>query len=829
MGNDTWNGQFVTDALNIRHASDTPDSQCDVRKQEIFSELLGIALRKNEKRAHLLVSTVLGKHIPQQPCVIAFAASILSRSIYEYDTFGDSENFQCEHLEKLSEALRTSQRLRLLERTPLTGKKVTVFGYAETATSLGALVAEFLEADYIHSTRYPVAGVANYGSFDESHSHASVHHITPIDANILDDPERLIVLVDDEITTGNTLMNTIRLFHSQTQHETYYIATLTDLRTDDAVARFKDFEAELGIKVEVFSLISTQLSVPADSVAVAGPILEELKNKTEVSYSDGRGECVIRHYSSAPRNLSLGATFAELEKINLAGATTSKLLNPFASEKVLVLGVEEDMYFPLSIARNIEHRNLDTLVHFSSATRSPVVSYYDDGYAIKERIRYTLAGSEEVRYAYNIDDSYDRIILSFTNPADFDRHRELVEALTARTKVLEVLQAQNSIGTLGQPLTAPAFSSYRSEDVQWLLKDLSSAELEAPTEDREEAIQNGGAHYAESLPVEFVPSEEYTHLFKESLMTSKAKIAHAIGVVAEQAFELRDKTPVLVSLARAGVPVGVLMKRYLKAMKGYDAPHYAISIVRGKGIDYNALTYIANHHKSSNVIFVDGWTGKGAITKELTEALKHYEEDTGIVFNSELAVLADPGSSVSVYGTREDYLIPSACLNSTVSGLISRTVLHDDFIGKHDYHGAKFYKEFASDDMSNFFLDVITDEFEKLNISKVREEATELLISDTTPTWSGWSKIDELSTRYGIDNINLVKPGVGETTRVLLRRVPWKILVRPSDKDNLQHILMLAKERGVEVVEQADLPYACVGLIHPKFTKNSAGHDGEKM
>ncbi len=42
------------------------------------------------------------------------------------------------------------------------------------------------------------------------------------------------------------------------------------------------------------------------------------------------------------------------------------------------------------------------------------------------------------------------------------------------------------------------------------------------------------------------------------------------------------------------------------------------------------------------------------------------------------------------FGTREDFLIPSACLNSTVSGLVSRTVLNDDLIGPADFHGAKF-------------------------------------------------------------------------------------------------------------------------------------------
>jgi len=59
------------------------------------------------------------------------------------------------------------------------------------------------------------------------------------------------------------------------------------------------------------------------------------------------------------------------------------------------------------------------------------------------------------------------------------------------------------------------------------------------------------------------------------------------------------------------------------------------------------------------------------------------------------------------------------------------------------------------------------------------------------------------------------KPGVGETTRVLLRRQPWKVLVRPDRSADLAHVHHLAKERGVEVLVRPDLAFSCVGLIRP--------------
>ncbi len=382
---------------------------------------------------------------------------------------------------------------------------------------------------------------------------------------------------------------------------------------------------------------------------------------------------------------------------------------------------------------------------------------------------------------------------------------------------------------LPEPLRGPAFSSYAPDEVGWLLQDLSDTELEAPTEEREEAIQSGGAHYAESLPVEYQPSEQYQDLFKAALDLSAARIARAVGTVTETVLAERGPRPVLVSLARAGTPVGVLMRRWARLRNGIDLPHYAVSIVRGRGIDANALRWLAAHHNPADVVFVDGWTGKGAITRELAAAIAEFEASDGTEgFNPEIAVLADPGGCVRTYGTREDFLIPSACLNSTVSGLISRTVLRSDLVGPDDFHGAKFYRELAGSDVSGHFLDTVTDRFGEV-VDAVDAEVKELLTADRAPTWEGWAAVERISEEYGIHDVNLVKPGVGETTRVLLRRVPWKILAKRGAGADLEHIRLLAQQRGVPVEEVDALPYTCVGLIHPKYTRGATGADGKAV
>jgi len=358
----------------------------------------------------------------------------------------------------------------------------------------------------------------------------------------------------------------------------------------------------------------------------------------------------------------------------------------------------------------------------------------------------------------------------------------------------------------GQP---PAgFGSYPPEDVTFLLKDLGDVAIERGTEDREEAIQ-AGHHYAEMLPVEYRPDPSYVALFTSALDRGAERLALAVGVVTELVLRERPD-PVLVSLARAGTPVGILLRRWAAYRHGVDLPHYSISIVRGRGIDRNAVRYVLDRHDPARVQFVDGWTGKGAIARELTAAVRAER----LPVDDRLAVLADPGHCASLYGTRDDFLIPSACLNSTVSGLVSRTVLNDELIGPGDFHGAKYYRELSTEDVSLRFVEAVCAAFPAVR-ARVDADWPVLADSDRVPTWAGWRAVEAVAAEYGIGDINLVKPGVGETTRVLLRRVPWRILVAPGRGDDLEHVLHLAAARGVPVEERDGLTYCCIGLIRP--------------
>ena len=340
-----------------------------------------------------------------------------------------------------------------------------------------------------------------------------------------------------------------------------------------------------------------------------------------------------------------------------------------------------------------------------------------------------------------------------------------------------------------------------------LLKDITGMVKPQPTEERERLIQSG-RHYSEMLPVEYVPTQRYMEVYKEALRNFAQPTAQAVGRVSDKIIQARGKEVVLVSLARAGIPIGILIKHFIRQKYQLEVPHYAISIIKGRGIDDNAMNYLLKLYQPWQLLFVDGWIGKGAILDELRQAVEAYE---GV--SPELAVAADPANVTALCGTHEDILIPSSCLNCTVSGLVSRTVLREDVIGPNDFHGAVYYGELAEADLSYEFLDAIEQWFPE----EVQRKVPQSDRQEPSAAASGYG-IDEvraLAEVFGISELQLIKPGIGETTRVLLRRVPWKVLIDARYRNNpeLGHIVRLAEEKQVPIEFYPLRHYKCCGII----------------
>ncbi|MFZ2169676.1 MAG: cysteine protease StiP domain-containing protein [Methylococcaceae bacterium] len=357
----------------------------------------------------------------------------------------------------------------------------------------------------------------------------------------------------------------------------------------------------------------------------------------------------------------------------------------------------------------------------------------------------------------------------------------------------------------------PFTGSYSSDDVQFLLKPLTMPDT--PVHIKEALIQSGKKHYSQMLTHESLPPDDYLPLFYQAMALNQDRVAEHVLLLAKGILARRPNGITLVSLARAGTPMGVLLKHVLKRFFNTQVEHYSISILRDVGIDQNALRFILRYHAPESLVFVDGWTGKGVIARQLASSLQAFAISDGIRIPAELYVLTDLSGCATFAATAEDYLIPSSILNATVSGLVSRSVYVSNDAGLDDFHGCHYYPQFEQHDLSSYFIDAILDRIKCIwqDLNPQPQNPVELdlqqlkTISRQFLQWIG--------EYYGITHHNYIKPGIGEATRVLLRREAQLLLLQDLDSETTRHLRWLAEFKSVPIAVFTDLPYRAVALI----------------
>ena len=377
-----WTGDWVTEHAGVELV-ERPGSAP-------VADLVGLAVRRNPRRVHLVVSTVLAKHVPVSPAT----------------------------------ARRHGSDLGALVEDALGGARAElVLGYAETATGLGHLVADRLGATAIHSTRRPGWSAL---SFEEEHSHATTHRLQPRDPALLHGTGPL-VLVDDELTTGRTILNTVRELHAISPRPAYVVAALVDLRPDAARALALEVAAELGTSITFVALLQGEvrtLREPDEEVraaVAAGPVPPRA--------SIERAEEVATTYvwpQDVPDGGRHGLGPADADGFETAVVELGEELGRLVggSGSVHVLGTEELMYLPHRLAEHLEETRPALAVTVSSTTRSPVVVRDDPAYAVRHGITFPAhdgATDDEPRFAYNLEPGrFDVIalVLDEATPAD---------------------------------------------------------------------------------------------------------------------------------------------------------------------------------------------------------------------------------------------------------------------------------------------------------------------------------------------------------------------------------------------------------------------------
>ncbi|MBT9557159.1 MAG: cysteine protease StiP family protein [Myxococcales bacterium] len=347
--------------------------------------------------------------------------------------------------------------------------------------------------------------------------------------------------------------------------------------------------------------------------------------------------------------------------------------------------------------------------------------------------------------------------------------------------------------------------SYDAQDVRFVVRRLPRlAMTTTATAEKEALIQSGARHYSEMLSDEVTPTPEYLATFDAALTRNGARLARDLAGLAAALAARHPRGVQLVSILRAGTPFGVVLARLLRA-RGLLVDHAALSVIRDRGLDLVALREVLESSVAppGDVVFVDGWTGKGVIARELRQSLAA----APFAVRGGLAVIADLCGAADLAATEDDYLIPSCLLNATVSGLVSRSVLPR---GDEDaMHACLYYDDLALADQSRAFVDALT----RLALDVPGTDLRGPPSRDSTRQLKRRDALSALMGEHGVSDPNRVKPGIGEATRVLLRRVPKALVVRDDRDPDVTHALLLCEQRHVPVVVKPELPFSAVAII----------------
>jgi adenine/guanine phosphoribosyltransferase-like PRPP-binding protein len=425
-----------------------------VRVDGDAAALLGLALRRNPRRAQLLVSRVLGKHVPTDPRLVRAAGLLLGGLVADVLAGRCARELPV----GLLHAAVVGDRDAAAELHRLAGdaaepvpREALVLGFAETATALGHCVAEGLGgADYLHSTRRSTR-LPTVGGFTEDHSHATEHLLVPADPLLLRGG-RPLVLVDDELSTGRTVLNTVTALHRLAAWEHYVVATLVDVRPDEG--ELVAGVAALGARLDVVALARGRVTLPPDLAARAAALTAALRSQSAVSEPPEphfgaevqfQGPRVELRELGWPDGVPVGGRhgFTAIDHVALAAALPGLAggLGVRSAERTLVLGTEELMQLPLRLAQVLADTGHD--VAFSTTTRSPAVVVDQPGYALRSGLTFP-AHDDPVdgpgpRYAYNLgglaEPRWDHVLVVVDPPADTPAlHSGLLAALTPRTR-----------------------------------------------------------------------------------------------------------------------------------------------------------------------------------------------------------------------------------------------------------------------------------------------------------------------------------------------------------------------------------------------------------
>ena len=374
-------------------------------------DLVRIAKRENNnKRKYLVVNRLQGKHIPVKPCEAI----------------------------SMFRALADTLKGRYEKETLL------VIGFAETATAIGVAVAAELGADYMQTTRELVSD-ATYLYFSEEHSHATEQKLVKDDIDRVIGTIDRIVFVEDEVTTGKTILNIINILRKQYSEKiAFSVASVLNGMDETALDSYQKYDIELFWLVKTNHAAYTEIAesyrgdgryiICKDDIEPEHIVIDQSASESDTTVISQIARPILQNGKSGkemanPEEKAIdGMVHMDYIKINQY-MDTRRIVNPVeyaeycawlyqeiaartdlhSTQNMLVLGTEEYMYPALFVAKKFEEQGKD--VRFHATTRSPIAVSTEDDYPLHTRYELkSLYDSKRTTYIYDLQ-KYDTVVI----------------------------------------------------------------------------------------------------------------------------------------------------------------------------------------------------------------------------------------------------------------------------------------------------------------------------------------------------------------------------------------------------------------------------------
>jgi len=345
-------------------------------------------------------------------------------------------------------------------------KSCLVIGFAETATAIGQIVADTLDfgvkqcaVKYTVTTREDVQGTENLLTFEEEHSHATTQKLLCVEGvtdNDISDYDT-VVFVDDELTTGNTIINFIKALKSKSKTEFnghFVVASVCNWQDKASKKRFE------GHGIETVALFSGEIAdVNAKVIGEYSEnsgLMEYVPSSSNVTYLDLRDTEYKEMMFESSRVVD-----DIMYKREYAVETCDKILDLLGVDirnngykHIRVIGTEEFMYVPIKLALGLEKTvkgGVDVVCQ--ATTRSSIAvskehSSFKDSIVCKSKVS-SVYSKDRNTYIYNLvhrakggsTEREQELVLLITDSSNEKQVKKLSEELSGLTnsKVYAIL------------------------------------------------------------------------------------------------------------------------------------------------------------------------------------------------------------------------------------------------------------------------------------------------------------------------------------------------------------------------------------------------------